>query len=184
MTDSMDKNLKEKRDNFDVDLDAMQNEAEPSFMPTDNENDAIDRLLMDIPLNLDDVQPETNEEMDALLRELGDFSDDASTANPPELPTGDLFAHIDTALADAMADDPDLGDTLGESIWLQGDETDVPVLTDDGADEFSDFSGFDLPDEPEAAAKAMPPADAGTVEETDVPPAAGAEALADDGADD
>ncbi|MDO9140082.1 MAG: hypothetical protein Q7U38_07145, partial [Methylobacter sp.] len=213
MTDSMDKKLKEKRDNFDVDLDAMQDEAEPSFLSdnefqieddaidrllmntgfdadnpsmqaganprTDSEENAdthdeldeflnfgndLDRLLMDIPLGLDDVQPQTNEEMDALLKELDDIPD-VSDAHQPELPAEGLFAHIDTALSDAMADDSGTDEALTESSWLESDETadlmtaadalpdqmldngnEQPILTEDETDEFSDFSDFNEPD--------------------------------------
>jgi len=58
MTDSIDKKSNEKHDNLDVDLDALLDEAEYSLVPKNefqDDEDAIDRLLMNASFDADDA---------------------------------------------------------------------------------------------------------------------------------
>jgi len=83
MNDSIDKKSNEKRDNLDVDLDAMLDKAESSLLPMNDfqdDEDAIDRLLMDAGFDMDDelMQPEAKKDIDIvkdidLHDELDDF---------------------------------------------------------------------------------------------------------------
>jgi hypothetical protein len=180
MTDSIDKKTKEKP-NLDVDLDAMLDDAESSLAPINelqDDEDAIDRLLMDAGFGLDDelTQPEVNDanavndidlhdELDDFLGFddfVGDFDKPEQTQSvvEPEQGVGD----ISLALSDEHQDDEDAIDRLLMNAGIDADNVPMPVTDDDVSafeelDEFSDFSDFNEPeidpvpeaDEPELA---------------------------------
>lgn len=179
MTDSLDKKSKEKP-NLDVDLDAMLDDAESSLAPINefqNDEDTIDRLLMDADFDLDDelTQPEVNDanavsdidlhdELDDFLGFddfVGDFDKPEQTQAVVEPEQG--VRDISPAPLDEHQDNEDAIDRLLMNAGIDADDVSMPV-TDDGSafeelDEFSDFSDFSEPeidpvpeaDEPELA---------------------------------
>ena len=103
MTDPKDKNLNNTRDNFNVDLDAMLDEAESFSRPTNaqqDDEDSIDRLLINADFDEDDafIQAEANKNAGVAKEiqqhdELDDFlSFDGFEAslNEPEMLRQDL----------------------------------------------------------------------------------------------
>ncbi|MDO9424063.1 MAG: SPOR domain-containing protein [Methylobacter sp.] len=88
MTDPIDKKLNEKRDNFD----AMLDEADSSFLPTNesqDDEDTIDRLLMDADFDVDDTLMPSKMNKDVQqYDELDDFlsfDDFGSDFNEPKM---------------------------------------------------------------------------------------------------
>ncbi|MDP1771693.1 MAG: SPOR domain-containing protein [Methylobacter sp.] len=154
MTDSSDKKSKETLDNLDVDLDAMQDEAEFSAFSMNefqDDEEAIDRLLMND--DFDDAAEQSNVENVSALDEFDDFSD-FSDFDEPEM------VLQDSPRTAAAADD--------ESDLIQDDEVEasIPTVADltavneepqaaiaefdedalEALDDFSDFSDFDEPE--------------------------------------
>ena len=179
MTDSIDKKSKEKP-NLDVDLDAMLDDAESSLAPINefqDDEDAIDRLLMDAGFDLDDelIQPEVNDanavndidlhdELDDFLGFddfVGDFDKPEQTQAVVEPEQG--VGNISLASSNEHQDDEDAIDRLLMNAGIDADDVPMPVIDDVNAleelDEFSDFSDFNEPeidpvpeaDEPELA---------------------------------
>ncbi len=143
MTDSSDKKSKEKIDSLNVDLDAMQDEGEwPAFSMNEFQDDdeAIDRLLMNTDLDADDTAEQPNVEIGSELEALDDFSD-FSDFDEPEMVRHDapLTASADQSdqvmgdSAVVAADDVDdffgLGNGFGESDLIQDDEVEASAAT-------------------------------------------------------
>lgn len=179
MTDSVDKKSKEKT-NLEVDLDAMLDDAESSLGSLNefqDDEDAIDRLLMDVGFDSDDelMQPETSavsavndadkhDELDDLLGFDGFGDGFAMPEKTPEaVELEQAVEDFSLSLPDQQKDDEDAIDRLLMDVSLDADES-RPVAghvdEPDELDEFSDFSDFSEPDmepglgtdEPEAVA--------------------------------
>ncbi len=134
MTDSIDKNSKEKH--LDVDLDAMLDEAGSSIFSANEFQDddaAVDRLLM----NDDPLQAEVDEDVGS-PEALDDFSD-FSDFDEPEM---DLHDSPPTAVAEVGGSEPvagnlsaddevddffGLADSFDESDLIQDDEPEIPA---------------------------------------------------------
>ena len=106
MTDSIDKKSNEKRDNLEVDLDVEFDDTESSVLPNhefQDDDDAIDRLLMNSDFDADDEPGQSNVEEVGALKELTDFSDfsDFSDLNELEMVRQDSSR---TAVADEVDD--------------------------------------------------------------------------------
>jgi len=166
MTDSIDKKTKEKP-NLEVDLDAMLDDAESSLAPINelqDDEDAIDRLLMDAGFGLDDelTQPEASDanavndidlhdELDDFLGFddfVGDFDKPEQTQTVVEPEQG--VGNISLALSDEHQDDEDAIDRLLMNAGIDADNVPMPVIDDlnplEELDEFSDFSDFNEPE--------------------------------------
>lgn len=189
MTDSVDKKSKEKT-NLEVDLDAMLDDAESSLGSLNefqDDEDAIDRLLMDVGFDSDDelMQPETSaasavndadthDELDDLLGFDGFGDGFATPEKTPEAGESEqVVEDFSLALPDQQQDDEDAIDRLLMDASVGADEP-MPAAENIDAlevlDEFSDFTDFSEPD--------MEP-----VLETDEPEAVAAE-IEEPGADD
>jgi len=143
MTDSSDKKSKEKIDSLNVDLDAMQDEGEwPAFSMNEFQDDdeAIDRLLMNADFDADDTAEQPSVESGSELEALDDFSDfsdfDESgvmrSAETEEVTqaTEDLSFHgYDAEPADEADDFSALSDDFDESDLIQDDEADASAAT-------------------------------------------------------
>ena len=172
MTDSIDKKSNEKRDNLEVDLDVESDEAE-SFVLLKNEfqddDDAIDRLLMNSDFDADDEPGQSDVDEVGALNESTDFSDfsDFSNLNEPEMVRQDSPPTAAAEVDDFFG----LGDDFGVSKLTQDEEVEATSTTvadlispneeqqivieefdvdeDAGAseqlDDFSDFSDFNEP---------------------------------------
>ncbi|MDO9048923.1 MAG: SPOR domain-containing protein [Methylobacter sp.] len=173
MTDSIDKKLKEKHDNLDDDLDAMLDEAESSLLPMNefqDDEDAIDRLLMNAGFDTDDAPMQATEGDDvSALEELDDFPDfpDFSDFNEPEMVRQDSPR---TAAVEEVDDEPELA--TGSLSAL----TDDVVLPDEIDD--VDESDMTYEDEVEASAPAL-----AEIEESDVEDDVGTDEELDDFSD-
>ncbi len=145
MTDSKDKKSKEKRDNLEVDLDAMPDEAESSLLPMNefqDDEDAIDRLLMNSDFEADDAPGQSNVEEVSALKELADFSD-FSDLNEPEMvrqgsprtaavevdESEQVTGNSSAVVADEVDDFFGLGDDFDESKLIQDDEVEATAPT-------------------------------------------------------
>ncbi|TRW94746.1 SPOR domain-containing protein [Candidatus Methylobacter oryzae] len=172
MTDPIDKKSKEKRDNLDVDLDAMLDEAESSLLPRDefkDDDDTIDRLLMDAGFDTDDeIMPSKaradvglHDELDDFL-DFDDFGEDFNAQEKPSAAVAELAEPVgsspDFPLTDSQ-DEEDAIDRLLMNAQLDADNSDEL----DELNDFSDFSDFAEPDpmpadetnEPELAADSL-----------------------------
>ncbi len=171
MTDSIDKKSNEKRDSLDVDLDALLDEAESSLLPVNelqDEEDAIDRLLMNAGFDADEgpMQTDAKAVEDAgLYDELDDFLSIDGFGKDFDVPektqaaeTGELEQAVDSlpvASLNKQQDEEDAIDRLLMNVSLDGDiEQDVAAFEE--PDDFSDFSDFNEPDMV-SAAKAVEP---------------------------
>jgi cell division protein FtsN len=149
---SIDKKLNGEKDAFD--LDAMLDKAESTLSPTSefqDEDDALDRLLMNAGFEEDDaLMPEevnNNDDLDELddLLSFDSFGDDlleTETAAVPEQVVG-------ASVQSSQFDEDDL-DRLVMNTALDGDFLPEQGLVDDVEDHdelntFSDFSDFDDP---------------------------------------
>jgi len=170
MTDSIDKKLQEKHDNLD-DLDAMLDEAESSLVQMNefqDDEDAIDRLLVDAGFDSDEALTHATAQKDVGLHdELDDllgFDDFGDAFNEPE-ETQTLVDVDDSAFASSneFQDDEDALDRLLMEASLKTDDMPMqPTGHDDenglkALDDFSDFSDFnepeiDLQDSPQTTA--------------------------------
>ncbi|MGZ4980219.1 MAG: hypothetical protein ACXWE4_02705, partial [Methylobacter sp.] len=180
MTDSIDKKTKEKP-NLDVDLDAMLDDAESSLAPINefqDDEDSIDRLLMDAGFDLDDeLTPlkvndadavndiDLHDELDDFLGFddfIGDFDKQEETQAVVEPEQG--VRDLSPASSNERQDDEDAIDRLLINAGIDAEDMPMPVTDDDVSafeelDEFSDFSDFNEPeidsvpeaDEPELA---------------------------------
>jgi len=164
MPDSIDKKLKEKHDNLDDDLDAMLDEAESSLLPMNefqDDDDTIDRLLMNAGFDSDDALMRSEAKEDVSLHDelddlLGfdDFGDDFNEPKKTQVDVGLEQTVDDSSLvpSNERQDDEDALDRL-----LMNAEFDAPMQAtghddisaveelDDFSD-FSDFSDFNEPD--------------------------------------
>lgn len=138
MTDSIDNKSKEKLDNLEVDLDAMLDEAESSLITLNefqDDEEAIDRLLMNSDFEADDAPAQANMEDDSALTEFSDFSDfsdfdelemvrqDSPRTAPVEVDEPDpVMANSYAVAMDEVDDFFGLADDFGESHPLQDDE--------------------------------------------------------------
>jgi cell division protein FtsN len=168
---SIDKKPKEKNGNFDVDLDAMLDEAESSFVPIDefqDDEDAIDRLLMNAGFDADDalLQAEVNKDVNivkdvGLHDELDDFlsfdgfGEDFNEPEKAQTVVAGAGNLTSTPLNEAQDDEDDL-DRLVMNTALGTDYTQELVRQEDvetleELDSFSDFSDFDEPEKGDAA---------------------------------
>jgi hypothetical protein len=176
MTDSIDKKLKQKN-TLDDDLDAMLDDAESSLAPLNelqDDEDAIDRLLMGVDFDSDDelMQPEMSDvaavsgaglhdELDDLLGFDG-FDGDFKIAEKTQAAVESEQAVEDFSLAlpDEQEDEEDAIDRLLMDAGVDADDIAVPVIDDaddvpmpviddtdalEEPDEFSDFSDFNEP---------------------------------------
>ncbi|MGZ4993462.1 MAG: SPOR domain-containing protein [Methylobacter sp.] len=167
MTDSIDKKSNEKRDNLDVDLDAMLDKAESSLLPMNDfqdDEDAIDRLLMNAGFDSDDEleQSETEKDIDiGLYDELDDFLGFDNFGDELKEPEKTQAAAVGI---EDVAGNPSLTplnqpqneeDDLDRLLMNAGvDLKDAPMQVEDTAiadkdeelDHFSDFSDFNEPD--------------------------------------
>jgi len=192
MTDSKDKKSNEKRDSLDVDLDALLDEAESSLLPVNeqqDEEDAIDRLLMNAGFDEDDelMQADAKAVEDVgLYDDLDDFlgiDDFGKDSNVPEktqaAETGELERAVErlpVASLNEQLDEEDAIDRLLMNVSLDGD-MEQAVATIEEPDDFPDFSDFNEPDmvstveaeEPEQAVEssASPADSADLTEEVD-----------------
>ncbi len=139
MTDSIDKNSKEKH--LDVDLDAMLDEAGSSIFSANefqDDDEAVDRLLM----NDDPVQAEVDEDVSApdALDDFLDFSDfdepemdlqDSPPTAVAEVDGSELVAGNSSAdVEDDVDDFFGLGDSFDESDLIHDDEVDAPAVAE------------------------------------------------------
>ncbi len=177
MTDSSDKKSKETLDNLDVDLDAMQDEAEsPAFSMNEFQDDeeAIDRLLMND--DFDDAPEQLNMESGSALEALDDFSDFSDFDEPEIVPAAaadesdQITGNSSAVVVDEVDDFFGLNDDLDESDLILDDEVEasIPTVADltavdeepravieesdedeDALEAFDDFSDFSDFDEPE-----------------------------------
>ncbi|MFA5017912.1 MAG: hypothetical protein WC504_10235, partial [Methylobacter sp.] len=167
MPDSIDKKLKEKHDNLDDDLDAMLDEAESSLLPMNefqDDDDTIDRLLMNADFDSDDalMQSEAKEdvslhdELDDLLG-FDDFGDDFNEPKKTQAVV-ELEQTVDDSSLVSSSERQDDEDALDRLLMNAGfDADDAPMQAaghddisaveelDDFSD-FSDFSDFNEPD--------------------------------------
>jgi len=170
MTDSIDKKLQEKHDNLDDDLDAMLDEAESSLVQMNefqDDEDAIDRLLVDTGFDSDEALTHATAQKDVGLHdELDDllgFDDFGDAFNEPE----ETQALVDVddsafALSNELQDDEDALDRLLMAASLKTDDMPIQSTGHDengleALDDFSDFSDFNEPeielqDSPQTAA--------------------------------
>jgi hypothetical protein len=146
MTDSINKKLKEKN-NLDDDLDAMLDDAESSLAPLNelqDDEDAIDRLLMEAGFDSDDdsMQPEMSDvaavsdadqpdELDELLGFdgfEGDFKIPEKTQATVE--SGQAVENFSLALPDEHEDDEDAIDRLLMDAGADADDLSMPIIDD------------------------------------------------------
>ncbi|MDO9268819.1 MAG: SPOR domain-containing protein [Methylobacter sp.] len=174
-----DKKSKEKRNNLDVDLDAMLDNAESSLAPRNefqDDEDTIDRLLMNTGFDSDDalIQSELKKDAD-VVKDIGlhdelddflgfdDFGDDfhepekTQAAMELEQIIGDSFL----ASSNERQDEEDAIDRLlmnagfdADDALKQATEDDVNALEE--LDDFSDFSDFSDFNEPEMVLQDSP----------------------------
>jgi len=166
MTDSIDKKSNEKRDSLDVDLDALLDEAESSLLPVNelqDEEDALDRLLMNTGFDADDALGQANvkavedvgvyDDLDAFLG-IDDFDKDFGlSATTQATETGELERAVErlpVASLNEQQDDEDAIDRLLMNVSLDGD-MDRDIAKIEEQDDFSDFSDFTEPDRVSAA---------------------------------
>ena len=145
MTDSIDNKSKEKHDNLEVDLDAVPDEAESSLFSMNefqDDEEAIDRLLMNSDFDADDAPGQASVEEDSALNEFTDFSD-FSDFNEPEMVRQDsprtaavedeeaeqVTGNSSAVVADEVDDFFGLGDDFSESKLIQDDEVGATVPT-------------------------------------------------------
>jgi cell division protein FtsN len=162
MTDSINKKLKEKN-TLDDDLDAMLDDAESSLAPLNelqDDEDAIDRLLMEAGFDSDDelVQPEMSDvaaasdadlhdELDELLGFdgfEGDFKMPEKTQAAVE--SGQAVEDFSLALPDEQEVEEDAIDRLLMDAGADGDDISMPVIDD--ADDVSISATDDVDDVP------------------------------------
>ncbi|MFZ2407257.1 MAG: hypothetical protein WAW41_19155, partial [Methylobacter sp.] len=167
MTDSIDNKSKEKRDN----LDAMLDEAESSLVPAnefDDDEDAIDRLLMNAGFDADNalIQEEANQDVPVAkdaglhddLDEFLSFEGFGATISELEKIQADEVTRLKHAagnssfipLNDTQDDEDDL-DRLLMNAALKTDDAPERLSTEDvdafgELDDFSDFSDFNEPE--------------------------------------
>jgi len=141
MNDSIDKKSNEKRDNLDVDLDAMLDKAESSLLPMNDfqdDEDAIDRLLMDAGFDMDDelMQPEAKKDIDIVKDiDLHDELDDFLSFDG----FGDDFNKQEKTQAAGVG----LNEAAGNSSFTSSNEHE-----EDAIDRLLMNAGFDAADEP------------------------------------
>ncbi|TAK61411.1 SPOR domain-containing protein [Methylobacter sp.] len=156
MTDSTDKKSKEKSDNLAVDLDAMLDEAESSFIPINelqDEEDAIDRLLMNADFDADDALMKKDVGLHDELDDFLNFDGFEKNFNKPEKAQSAVAGLEQTAgnstftsLNEAQYDEDDL-DRLVMNAALDADYEPEQAAGDvempEELDSLSDFSDFD-----------------------------------------
>lgn len=157
MTDSIDKKSNEKRDNLDVDLDALLDEAEYSLVPMNafqDDEDAIDRLLLNASFDADDMLMQTE-----LSKDIGgvkdvDLHDDLDGFLGFDGFGGD-FNEPKKNQAVEINEPQDDEDAIGRLLMGVGfDADDAPVQSFveekvsaiEELDDFSDFSDFNEPE--------------------------------------
>lgn len=159
MTDPTDKKSKEKSDNLAVDLDAMLDEAESSFIPTNelqDDEDAIDRLLMNADFDADDALMKKDVELHDELDDFLNFDGFGKDFNKPEKTQSTVAGLEQTAgnstfapLNEAQYDEDDL-DRLVMNAALDTDYAPEQAADDvemfEELDSLSDFSDFDEPE--------------------------------------
>jgi len=173
MTDSTDKKSNDKRDNLKVDLDAMLDEAESSLLPMSelqDDEDAIDRLLMDAGFDVDDELEQAAVNADARVVENVDLHDDlddflgfdnfSNDFNEPEkaqaVESGELEQAVESLAVSPLNEPQDAEDELdrllmntsldvgGAASAQSNAKEDINTLEE--LDDFSDFSDFNEPD--------------------------------------
>ena len=169
MTDSKDNKSKEKQNNLDVDLDAMLDDAESSLASmneSQDEEDTIDRLLMNAGFDSDDelTQPALrkdpgvvediglHDELDDFLN-FDDFADDSHEPEKTQAvaPLEQAVEDLSFAPSNEHQDDEDAIDRLLMNAGFGVDDEPMRATDDDISelkelDEFSDFSDFNEPE--------------------------------------
>ena len=156
MTDSMDKKSKEKHDKFNVDLDALLDEAESSMIPLAEfqvEEDAIDRLLMSAGFDESDMIQDKRTVVDATLGDFSDFNDVKTPTEDFDEVAMTIAVDDDEVSAEETLEDIDVIDP--EALLVNGGFDKVAVVQDESiaeamavgndevsVDDFSDFSDF------------------------------------------
>jgi cell division septation protein DedD len=165
--DAIDKKLNTRRDNLDDELDAMLDKATSSLLPINkfqDEEDAIDRLLMNAGFDEDDALMQTELNKDAHVVKNVDLDDDldgllsfdsfGNDFNEPKKAQV-LEADNSDALGHSSLNAPDDADDLDRLLMnVDLDADDEPMQpsvaedidTLDELDDFSDFSDFNEPE--------------------------------------
>ena len=189
---SIDRKSQERRDNSSVDLDAMLDEAESSLHPAHeslDEEDAIDRLLMNADFDDEALMPAEMDEAAAPVKDDGlrdelddflsfdDFDDDFN--QPRQAPA--TVAGVDQTVQDSSAILPDDEDDLDRLLMNAGFDTDnepiQPQMKEDvdaleELDDFPDFNNIDASrktsqDSPAAADESQQTTDTSSAAEAD-----------------
>lgn len=167
MTDSLDKKSKEKRDKLDVDLDAMLDEAKsslPSMNEFSDDEDAIDRLLMNAGFDADDslMQTELNKDVNIVkdldMHDLSsfdgfgeDFNEPETSPQTAEVEDGGAGLTEENSSLTSLSESQDDEDAIERLLMTAGFEAnDAPEQANveeaisalDELDDFSDFSDF------------------------------------------
>lgn len=156
MADSTDMKSKKRQNDLDTDLDALLDEAELSITPSENlqeDDDAIDRLLMDAGFEADEKLPENIDDT-AFPAGYDEFGDDFDLA---DISTDIRNSDAEINLAGDLKADHDFPLELIESIAITSDEKPNAFIATDDDDELEVFPLNGLQnDELEQAEEAVP----------------------------